>query len=86
MDTTLKKVLWVIDRGDSFVIEFDYRAANGERSRRVVSPCQVFYKRFLGLCLVRGDWRQFHIDKCENVRIGFAFDQLAPVEITASLF
>jgi predicted DNA-binding transcriptional regulator YafY len=69
-------VRFVIDRGEWFVLEFEYVDSKGVRSRRVVSPCEVFGSRFLGLCLVRGDWRQFEFDRCNAMKIGFAFDQI----------
>ena len=65
---------------DDLVIEFDYRDAKGEMTHRVVSPIRFPDRdRFLALCLCREEPRQFHLERCQNVKLAPAADVLMPV-------
>jgi predicted DNA-binding transcriptional regulator YafY len=79
MKSTLRRAMTDSDR---YVIEMDYADADGRRTHRVVSPIRfVGDYRFLGLCLCREAPRQFHLSRCENVRLVPASDILMPVPI-----
>ena len=67
---------------DDLVVVFDYVDVHGNASRRVVSPIRfVDNDRFLGLCLSREEPRQFHLNRCKNVRIGMAANYMMPVPL-----
>ncbi len=67
---------------DDWVVEFTYRDAKGNRTRRTVSPIRFLPNgRFLGLCLCREEPRQFYLDRCEDITISKANDCLMPVPI-----
>ena len=65
---------------DELVVEFLYRDAKGNKTRRVVSPIRFLAGgRFLGLCLSREEPRQFYLDRCEGVETKPAGNYLMPV-------
>ena len=77
MKSTLRRAM--LD-SDNYVIEMDYADASGQRTHRVVSPIRfVGNHRFLGLCLCREEPRQFHLSRCENVRLLPASEVLMPM-------
>ena len=64
------------------VVEFTYCDAQGNRSRRVVSPIRFLPNgRFLGLCLSREEPRQFYLTRCEQLDVKPAADYLMPVAL-----
>lgn len=72
----------VMQQSDDLVVVFEYSAADGTTTRRVVSPIRFLDKnRFLGLCLSREEPRQFHISRCRNVRVDLAMNYVMPVEM-----
>ncbi len=67
---------------DHYVIELDYLDAKGQRTHRVVSPIRFLGKdRLLAFCLCREEPRQFHLDRCENVRLCRAENYLMPLAV-----
>ena len=65
---------------DELVVEFRYRDAKGNATRRVVSPIRFLgQNRFLGLCLSREEPRQFCMDRCDSVELKPAWDYVMPV-------
>jgi len=69
-------------QSDDLVIAFDYCDAKGARTRRIVSPIRFLGNdRFLALCLSREEPRQFHVQRCQNMRLERAADFLMPVEL-----
>ena len=65
---------------DELVVEFLYRDAKGNKTRRVVSPIRFLAGgRFLGLCLSREEPRQFYLDRCEGLETKPACNYLMPV-------
>ena len=65
---------------DTFVVEMVYSDAEGNRTRRVVSPIRfVGSDRFLGLCLCREQPRQFYMSRCEDVRLIPAAEVIMPM-------
>ena len=67
---------------DDLVIEFDYTAAKGVQTHRVVSPIRFLgSERFLALCLSREEPRQFYLERCQNVRLEPAANYLMPVQM-----
>lgn len=72
----------VMQQSDDLVVVFEYSAADGTTTRRVVSPIRFLDgNRFLGLCLSREEPRQFHINRCRNVRVDLAMNYVMPVEM-----
>ena len=72
----------VMQQTDDLVLVLDYEGKDGSRTRRVVSPIRfVAENRFLALCLSREEPRQFHLDRCSNVRVGLSGNYVMPVEI-----
>jgi predicted DNA-binding transcriptional regulator YafY len=72
-----------MNRCDDLVVEFCYRDAKGNVSRRVVSPIRFLGQdRFLGLCLSREQPRQFYLDRCHDVRLKPAWDYVMPVALS----
>lgn len=71
----------VIQRSDSFVLWFRYRDTKGNATKRAVSPYRLYGDdRFVGLCLVREQARQFDLRRCENLQIGLSSEVLMPIE------
>lgn len=69
-------------QSDDWVIEFDYRDAKGLATHRVVSPIRFLGgDRFLALCLSREEPRQFHLQRCRNVKLKPAADYVMPVDM-----
>lgn len=67
---------------DHYVIELDYLDAKGQRTHRVISPIRFLGKdRLLALCLCREEPRQFHLSRCENVRLARAENFLMPLAV-----
>ena len=67
---------------DRLVVEFTYRDAKGNQSRRVVSPIRFLPNgRFLGLCLCRAEPRQFYLNRCQQLEVKPAADYLMPVTL-----
>ena len=67
---------------DHYVIELDYLDAKGQRTHRVISPIRFLGKdRLLALCLCREEPRQFHLRRCENVRLARAENFLMPLAV-----
>jgi predicted DNA-binding transcriptional regulator YafY len=67
-------------QSDDLVIEFDYIDTKGVTTHRVVSPIRFLgSNRFLSLCLCREEPRQFHLERCKNVKLGLAVNVLMPV-------
>lgn len=65
---------------DDLVVLLDYTDSKGNESRRVVSPIRFLARdRFLALCLCREEPRQFHLERCRNVRLGQASDVMMPM-------
>ena len=65
---------------DELVVEFLYRDAKNNLTRRVVSPIRYLSNgRFLGLCLCREEPRQFYIERCASMVVGSANNYLMPV-------
>lgn len=65
---------------DDWVVEFQYRDAKGNQTRRVVSPIRFLEgNRFLGLCLSREEPRQFRIERCDALQLMPAWDYVMPV-------
>ncbi|WP_201743775.1 WYL domain-containing protein [Roseiconus nitratireducens] len=65
---------------ETFVVEMVYVDSQGNRTRRVVSPIRfVGQDRFLGLCLCREEPRQFHLSRCQDVRLIPAAEVMMPV-------
>lgn len=78
----LKALRYALDRGDNWVLEFEYRDAKGQRTIRTVSPVRMLgRRRFLALCLSREEPRQFYLDRCSNPRLIPAAEVLMPVPI-----
>lgn len=72
-------------QSDDLVIELEYVDTKGNRTIRVVSPIRFMgTDRFLGLCLCRCEPRQFHLDRCSNVRLRPATAYVMPVEMAAA--
>ena len=66
---------------DDLVVLFRYRDRHGKVTRRVVSPVRFVGRNcFVGLCLVRADYRQFRVDECRYMKVGFACDFMMPLE------
>ena len=53
---------------DRLAIEMSYIAADGETSRRYVSPIKWDGGSFVALCLTRGEPRRFRLTQCQDVR------------------
>jgi len=71
---------------DDLVVEFDYCDSKGAATHRVVSPIRFLgSNRLLGLCLSREEPRQFHLDRCSNVRIALAANFLMPVPLRSGI-
>ena len=69
-----------MQQSDDLVIEFDYIDTKGVTTHRVVSPIRFLASnRFLALCLCREEPRQFHLERCQNVKLGLAVNVLMPV-------
>ena len=67
---------------DDFVVAIDYTDAQGEVSRRVVSPIRFLgNRRFLALCLCREEPRQFYLKRCSNVQLLKASEVMMPMPI-----
>lgn len=67
-------------QSDDLVIEFDYCDSKGITTHRVVSPIRFLGSdRFLALCLSREQPRQFHVQRCQNVRLERAANYLMPL-------
>ncbi len=67
---------------DDLVVTFDYTDAKGTVTRRVVSPIRFLGQdRFLALCLSREAPRQFHLARCQNLRLSWAADFVMPVAL-----
>ncbi|RMF39667.1 MAG: hypothetical protein D6753_13230 [Planctomycetota bacterium] len=70
---------------DDLVVELVYTDSQGRKTRRVVSPIRFAGRdRFLGLCLCRCEPRQFHLARCEQIRLRRAADYVMPVPIEAA--
>ena len=64
---------------DQFAIELDYADSKGNQTHRTVSPIRfVGSDRFLALCLVREEPRQFCLKRCKNLKLVDAADILMP--------
>lgn len=64
---------------DQLAIELDYSDSKGNQTHRTVSPIRfVGRDRFLALCLVREEPRQFYLKRCENIKLVDAADVLMP--------
>lgn len=71
----------VIRQSDELVLWFRYRDTKGIETNRAVSPYRLFDSgRFVGLCLVREEPRQFDLSRCEELQIGLASDVLLPFQ------
>lgn len=71
-----------INSHDDLVVEFRYRDAKGNATRRVVSPIRFLgSNRFLGLCLSRQEPRQFYLERCDELQLKPAWDYVMPVAI-----
>ena len=71
---------------DNLVVEFLYRDANNNLTRRVVSPIRFLSNgRFLGLCLSREEPRQFYTERCAGMIVQSAADYLMPVPMCGPL-
>lgn len=69
---------------DRYVIKLDYTDSKGQTTRRVVSPIRFLGgNRMLALCLCREAPRQFHLNRCQNVRLCPAEQVMMPVAMTA---
>jgi len=69
----LRLIRRAMEDSDRFVIELDYLDAAGRRTRRVISPIRFAGRdRLLAMCLCRGEPRQFHLGRCENMRLSRA--------------
>jgi predicted DNA-binding transcriptional regulator YafY len=69
---------------DNFVVELDYVDAKGKTTRRVISPIRFLPgNRLLALCLCREAPRQFHLNRCSNVRLSRAEQFMMPVAMAA---
>ena len=69
---------------DEFAIELDYSDSEGNQTHRTVSPIRFVGKdRFLALCLVREEPRQFYLRRCENLKLISSADILMPSAIGA---
>ena len=67
-------------QSDELVVEFDYCDSKGAHSHRVVSPIRFLGgDRLLGLFLSREEPRQFHLARCQNVRVEQAANFLMPL-------
>lgn len=67
---------------DDLVVKLEYVDAKGNRSVRIVSPIRYLPSgRFLGLCLCRGEPRQFHLDRCSKIELRHASQYVMPVEM-----
>ncbi len=69
-----------MQQSDDLVVVFDYVDAQGQATRRVVSPFRfVGNTSFMGLCLVREEPRRFDLSRCRNVKIDLAMNYVMPV-------
>ena len=67
---------------DELVVEFVYCNADGELTRRIVSPIRFLDgERLLGLCLSREEPRQFNISRCRDMQLRPAAAYLMPVPL-----
>ena len=65
---------------DHFVVELDYLDSKGERTHRVISPIRFLSSnRLLALCLCREQPRQFHLSRCDNVKLLRAEQVMMPM-------
>lgn len=70
---------------EDIVVQLDYVDSKGHKTTRVVSPIRFLgSQRFLGLCLCRCEPRQFHLDRCSNIRLRQAIDFVMPVPMAAA--
>lgn len=75
-----------MQNADELVISLEYVDSKGVRTRRIVSPIRFLAKdRFLGLCLCRGEPRQFHLERCSNLKICLAADFVMPVAMAQAV-
>jgi predicted DNA-binding transcriptional regulator YafY len=80
MQNPMPIIARAIQQSDDLVVVFDYLDANGNATRRVVSPYRFLGdSHFLGLCLTREEPRQFQINRCRNLKIDLAVNYVMPV-------
>jgi predicted DNA-binding transcriptional regulator YafY len=81
MNAILKRAM---QDSDHYVVELDYIDSKGKTTRRVVSPIRFLPgNRLLALCLCREAPRQFHLNRCSNVRLSRAEQFMMPVAMAA---
>ena len=82
--STLKEVLATLRKGatDRQKVDFDYQRADGQKSHRTVQPLGLFYwgaTWSLGSwCELRQDFRNFRLDRMENVTLLNEFFEAMP--------
>jgi predicted DNA-binding transcriptional regulator YafY len=70
---------------DELVLSLEYVDSKGVKTRRIVSPIRFLASgRFLGLCLCRCEPRQFHLERCSNLKLCRASDYLMPVPMESA--
>ncbi len=83
-DNIRQAISFAIRRSDDYVIQFDYRDAKGQVTRRVVSPIRfVGSDRLLGLCLCREQPRQFYLERCSRPQLMLASEVMMPMPMQA---
>ncbi len=82
MRSTLNRAMQDSDR---FVVELDYCDSKGESTHRVISPIRFLPgNRLLALCLCREEPRQFHLNRCSNIKLRRAEQFVMPLMMTAA--
>ena len=81
--TTRNLLRLAMENPEGLVVQLDYVDTKGKTTSRVISPIRILAtNRLLALCLCREEPRQFHLDRCSNMRLRRAADYVMPVVMT----